>query len=176
MSCEVGHTSASSSFSPFPVFDDDVLLGKITCPGKKKFHLGRTLLARQKRLYIWNWPSGGNQTCADGYTCCMSPTGSYACCPLQEAVCCSDQIHCCPKGSTCDTKGGRCSKRLQVTFSVYMTLLYLIIVLLYYWLYIRRRRFGGTTSSAQVASFNARDCLPVALFRVANTVAVRRWM
>jgi len=54
-------------------------------------------------------PDSSNQTCADGYTCCMSVLGDYGCCPLQDAVCCSDRIHCCPKGSFCNGKAGRCS-------------------------------------------------------------------
>lgn len=53
---------------------------------------------------------GGNQTCADSYTCCETPSGDYACCPMVEAVCCSDHIHCCPKGSSCDTHAGRCTR------------------------------------------------------------------
>lgn len=54
---------------------------------------------------------GGNQTCADSYTCCETPSGDYACCPMVEAVCCSDHIHCCPKGSSCDTHAGRCTRK-----------------------------------------------------------------
>lgn len=53
---------------------------------------------------------GGNQTCADGYTCCHTLMGDYACCPLVNAQCCDDRIHCCPSGSVCDVKGGRCSR------------------------------------------------------------------
>jgi len=58
-------------------------------------------------------PGAGNQTCADGYTCCMSVLGDYACCPLRDAVCCADKIHCCPKGSFCDRKGGKCSRSIN---------------------------------------------------------------
>ncbi|XP_071317810.1 granulin b isoform X2 [Trachinotus anak] len=45
---------------------------------------------------------GGKISCPDGSTCCLSPSGSYNCCPLPEAVCCSDHIHCCPSNTTCD--------------------------------------------------------------------------
>ncbi|EFX89024.1 hypothetical protein DAPPUDRAFT_304705 [Daphnia pulex] len=53
-------------------------------------------------------PGDKKQTCADGYTCCESPSGDYACCPHLNAVCCEDHIHCCPQGSSCDV--GRCKK------------------------------------------------------------------
>lgn len=61
-------------------------------------------------------PGENNQTCADGYTCCVSPSGDYACCPHENAVCCTDHIHCCPKGSSCDT--GRCKKDVSTSNSV----------------------------------------------------------
>ncbi|XP_053121820.1 progranulin isoform X2 [Hemicordylus capensis] len=41
-------------------------------------------------------------SCRDGETCCQMPSGSWGCCPLSEAVCCSDHLHCCPKGYSCD--------------------------------------------------------------------------
>jgi len=31
-------------------------------------------------------------------------------CPLNNAVCCSDQKHCCPQGYTCNLKNGTCDK------------------------------------------------------------------
>jgi len=34
--------------------------------------------------------------------------GSYGCCPIPEAICCSDQLHCCPKNTKCDTEKGNC--------------------------------------------------------------------
>ena len=46
--------------------------------------------------------------CPNGSTCCKVPSGTYGCCPLKNAVCCSDNIHCCPEGYTCDVKGGMC--------------------------------------------------------------------
>ena len=47
----------------------------------------------------------GESTCQDGYTCCKVVYG-YGCCPLYNAVCCSDEKHCCPSGSVCDD--GKC--------------------------------------------------------------------
>ncbi|NXN96026.1 GRN protein, partial [Rhinopomastus cyanomelas] len=46
--------------------------------------------------------------CPDGNTCCPSGLGVWGCCPLEEAVCCSDLLHCCPRGTTCDPEGGSC--------------------------------------------------------------------
>ena len=54
-------------------------------------------------------PGGGSQ-CPDGNTCCKLLSGQWGCCPLPEAVCCSDGIHCCPNGYTCDVSTGQCSK------------------------------------------------------------------
>eukprot|EP00794_Sanderia_malayensis_P003771 gene3771-4293_t len=52
----------------------------------------------------------GKSSCADGYTCCKLASGDYGCCPLPEAVCCSDGVHCCPHGTTCDVSSGHCIK------------------------------------------------------------------
>ncbi|CAB4013332.1 Hypothetical predicted protein, partial [Paramuricea clavata] len=51
--------------------------------------------------------------CQDGNTCCRSVSGEWACCPLPNAVCCSDRIHCCPNGYTCTSTS--CQKRSHVT-------------------------------------------------------------
>ncbi|XP_030076395.1 progranulin isoform X2 [Microcaecilia unicolor] len=51
-------------------------------------------------------------SCADGQTCCRAASGEWACCPLLEAVCCSDHVHCCPAGYTCNTSAGSCDKSL----------------------------------------------------------------
>ena len=44
-------------------------------------------------------PDGGE--CPSGDTCCLNGGGMYGCCPLPNAVCCSDMKHCCPEGFTC---------------------------------------------------------------------------
>ena len=51
---------------------------------------------------------GGQSQCPNGNTCCKLASGSWGCCPLPNAVCCSDGIHCCPKGTTCDVSTGQC--------------------------------------------------------------------
>ena len=51
---------------------------------------------------------GGEYYCPDGDTCCNNGQGGYGCCPLPNAVCCSDHVHCCPSGDTCAS--GYCLK------------------------------------------------------------------
>ncbi|XP_072028842.1 uncharacterized protein [Amphiura filiformis] len=57
---------------------------------------------------------GGQYTCPTSNTCCKLPTGSYGCCPLPNAVCCSDGLHCCPEGHTCDVGSAKCNSGLDV--------------------------------------------------------------
>ncbi|XP_061185982.1 multiple epidermal growth factor-like domains protein 6 isoform X2 [Saccostrea echinata] len=52
-------------------------------------------------------PDGASE-CKDGQTCCLLASGKYGCCPIQDAVCCSDHIHCCPQGTTCDLQEKKC--------------------------------------------------------------------
>ncbi|XP_066484930.1 progranulin isoform X2 [Tiliqua scincoides] len=51
--------------------------------------------------------------CPEGNTCCQQPSGTWGCCPLVEAVCCSDGIHCCPKDYQCNLEQGTCLKDSQ---------------------------------------------------------------
>nr|XP_057904549.1 granulin a [Doryrhamphus excisus] len=53
-------------------------------------------------------PCDQDVSCKDGHTCCKNPEGGWSCCPLPEAVCCTDLRHCCPKGSTCNTAAQTC--------------------------------------------------------------------
>ena len=53
---------------------------------------------------------GGQSECPDGNTCCKLSSGQWGCCPLPNAVCCSDGVHCCPNGYTCNVSAGTCSK------------------------------------------------------------------
>ena len=50
----------------------------------------------------------GQSECHDGNTCCSLSSGGWGCCPLPDAVCCSDGQHCCPAGYSCDTSSGTC--------------------------------------------------------------------
>nr|XP_023646390.1 granulins-like [Paramormyrops kingsleyae] len=47
-------------------------------------------------------------SCPGQATCCRTPNGDWACCPLPQAVCCDDHIHCCPHGHTCNVAAGTC--------------------------------------------------------------------
>ncbi|VDD90896.1 unnamed protein product [Enterobius vermicularis] len=40
----------------------------------------------------------------------------YGCCPLPNAVCCSDRMHCCPSGTRCDTSQSRCITVIHIEF------------------------------------------------------------
>lgn len=51
----------------------------------------------------------GQSECPAGNTCCRLMSGRYGCCPLPQAVCCSDLLHCCPNGYSCSS-GGFCTK------------------------------------------------------------------
>lgn len=67
-----------------------------------------------KEVSLFTVPAGNDvpcddtSACPDGTTCCKNEQGGWACCPLSEAVCCSDLIHCCPKGKTCNLAAGTC--------------------------------------------------------------------
>ncbi|XP_029933758.1 granulin b [Myripristis murdjan] len=47
-------------------------------------------------------------SCPGKATCCKTPTGDWACCPLPQAVCCNDHIHCCPHDTVCNLEAGVC--------------------------------------------------------------------
>lgn len=49
-------------------------------------------------------------SCPDGDTCCKTSATTWGCCPIPNAVCCSDMTHCCPTGYTC-TPEGNCQKK-----------------------------------------------------------------
>lgn len=48
--------------------------------------------------------------CPVGTTCCKKDSGLWACCPLPQAVCCSDREHCCPKGYVCNVAEQTCDR------------------------------------------------------------------
>ena len=56
---------------------------------------------------------GGKLVCSDSSTCCKTGTGGYGCCPLPNAVCCSDGVHCCPNGYGCNLSAGTCEPRRE---------------------------------------------------------------
>ncbi|KAM7371567.1 hypothetical protein PAMP_008790 [Pampus punctatissimus] len=48
--------------------------------------------------------------CPEKTSCCQLSTGEWGCCPIQNAVCCSDKKHCCPEGYSCNTYAQYCQK------------------------------------------------------------------
>ena len=69
----------------------------------------------------------GTTKCLEGETCCKLNTGKYGCCPLPDAVCCSDGAHCCPHGYICNitdascTQGGKSLAPFQKTLALKLT-------------------------------------------------------
>uniref|UniRef100_A0A8C7CLP7 Granulin a n=1 Tax=Oncorhynchus kisutch TaxID=8019 RepID=A0A8C7CLP7_ONCKI len=53
-------------------------------------------------------PCDESTACLDGTTCCKTQEGGWACCPLPQAVCCSDFVHCCPHGKKCNLAAQTC--------------------------------------------------------------------
>lgn len=46
--------------------------------------------------------------CPNDSTCCELPDGKYGCCPMPNAICCSDHTHCCPQDTVCDLIQSKC--------------------------------------------------------------------
>ncbi|GBM08587.1 Granulins [Araneus ventricosus] len=46
--------------------------------------------------------------CPYDSTCCLSPDGTYGCCPYMYATCCPDKEHCCPHNEKCDATSEYC--------------------------------------------------------------------
>ncbi|XP_042581187.1 progranulin-like isoform X1 [Cyprinus carpio] len=50
-------------------------------------------------------------SCPDHTTCCLiAQTNKWGCCPLPNAVCCTDGAHCCPANYKCDVTKVSCIK------------------------------------------------------------------
>uniref|UniRef100_A0A3B4APR3 Granulins domain-containing protein n=1 Tax=Periophthalmus magnuspinnatus TaxID=409849 RepID=A0A3B4APR3_9GOBI len=117
--CDLVHSKCISSTSePVPMFkkavccDDNIHC----CPsGTQCDSVHSTCLSSttntsmvNKIPALDNVPCNGSVACEDGNTCCKMLTGSWACCPLAEAVCCEDHLHCCPHGTVCNLKASTC--------------------------------------------------------------------
>ncbi|XP_061079179.1 neurogenic locus notch homolog protein 1-like isoform X2 [Conger conger] len=57
----------------------------------------------------------GVSECPDETTCCQLPDRTWGCCPLPQAVCCSDHLHCCPSGTKCDLAHDTCTSAYSQT-------------------------------------------------------------
>ena len=54
-----------------------------------------------KNLKNVECPDGRNECPDQSTACCKLASGDFGCCPLLNAVCCSDGEHCCPSGYFC---------------------------------------------------------------------------
>ncbi|MBN3312902.1 GRN protein, partial [Atractosteus spatula] len=67
--------------------------------GTKEMPMWSKVSARKRaegqRVLDVNCPDGVSK-CPDNTTCCQKEGGGYGCCPLPDAVCCTDHVHCCP--------------------------------------------------------------------------------
>ena len=102
--------------------------GKHCCPHGTKCNLAagtcdRTddvILVKETMMAVETKDSGnvvcpdGVTSCPSGYTCCKLSSGSYGCCPYENAVCCSDGKHCCPHGTKCNLAAGTCDRNDDV--------------------------------------------------------------
>ena len=70
---------------------------------------GNEIIKASKKVSALKAPSvkcpDGQSECPSGNTCCKLSSGGYGCCPLPQAVCCSDGVHCCPNGYSCAESG-----------------------------------------------------------------------
>ncbi|CAF1308822.1 unnamed protein product [Adineta steineri] len=83
------------------------------CPNDLKFPL------KSIPIQIGSVPCpDGQSSCPDGESCCLLSSGQYGCCPIPDAVCCSDHLHCCPTGYTCDVEHSRCQKGFEKSYSI----------------------------------------------------------
>lgn len=57
-------------------------------------------------------------------TCCQTTAGLWACCPIEEGLCCDDGVHCCPKGQKC-LDDGKCSS-IENDISVWCIILFIL--------------------------------------------------
>ncbi|XP_069111438.1 LOW QUALITY PROTEIN: extracellular matrix protein A-like [Argopecten irradians] len=85
------------------------------CEDKNGLTLPRSLKIETTSIKV-----KANVTCRDksqctvGNTCCLKGTNDYGCCPLPNAVCCSDKKHCCPYGYACGPTVGYCKKGYHI--------------------------------------------------------------
>ncbi|XP_019655774.1 progranulin isoform X2 [Ailuropoda melanoleuca] len=76
--------------------------------------LARKIPAQRSNRAVVICPDGRSQ-CPDGSTCCELPSGKYGCCPMPNAICCSDHLHCCPQDTVCDLVQSKCLSKENAT-------------------------------------------------------------
>lgn len=75
----------------------------------KKYLLGLFFILCSFKLSLQTICDDGSE-CAGESTCCPSH-GGFFCCPLKNAVCCSDGNHCCPTGYKCNIEERKCEQK-----------------------------------------------------------------
>ncbi|OBS58612.1 hypothetical protein A6R68_10272 [Neotoma lepida] len=91
-SCDLVHTRCITSVGTQPLL--------------KKFSARKT--NRAVALHFSVVCPDAQTQCPDDSTCCEMPTGQYGCCPMPNAICCSDHLHCCPQDTVCDLIQSKC--------------------------------------------------------------------
>ncbi|XP_043440649.1 progranulin isoform X2 [Prionailurus bengalensis] len=76
--------------------------------------LAKKIPAQRSNRAVVLCPDAQSQ-CPDGSTCCELPSGKYGCCPIPNAVCCSDHLHCCPQNTVCDLVQSKCLSKENAT-------------------------------------------------------------
>ncbi|XP_032704912.1 progranulin isoform X3 [Lontra canadensis] len=76
--------------------------------------LAKKIPAQRSNGAVILCPDGQSQ-CPDGSTCCQLPNGKYGCCPMPNAICCSDHLHCCPQDTVCDLVQSKCLSKENAT-------------------------------------------------------------
>ncbi|RXM99603.1 Granulin [Acipenser ruthenus] len=56
-----------------------------------------------------------NSPCPSEYSCLLTPTGVYGCCPFPQGLSCADGKHCCPDGYKCSDDGSSCTRHTEVS-------------------------------------------------------------
>eukprot|EP00058_Branchiostoma_floridae_P015157 XP_002600645.1 hypothetical protein BRAFLDRAFT_102424 [Branchiostoma floridae] len=95
--CPKGYHCDPSRATCFKSESDDIVVAKqLAIPDTEQAEVGNVICP------------GGEYQCPEKTTCCVSPSGTFGCCPVPEAVCCVDGVHCCPKDHTCDPSSQTC--------------------------------------------------------------------
>uniref|UniRef100_A0A3B3CG25 Granulin a n=1 Tax=Oryzias melastigma TaxID=30732 RepID=A0A3B3CG25_ORYME len=81
--------------------------GKHCCPEGHQCSLDSRSCVKKESITTVLCKDGVSE-CPEETTCCETPEGKWACCPMPKAVCCDDKIHCCPEETTCDVEHMKC--------------------------------------------------------------------
>ncbi|XP_051537974.1 progranulin-like [Myxocyprinus asiaticus] len=101
--CDLEHSMClSDTYGPSPLW--------------RKFAAHRRMPLERKAEKIV--PCNETVACESGTTCCKTEGGTWACCPLPEAVCCEDHAHCCPHGTVCNLAAATCDDPADLLMSV----------------------------------------------------------